>query len=235
METGESLVEQVNSAMGGILSLIVTVAVVTLAGNWLEKRISSFRYRRHVQRQEKKHSEKLKESRAVIRKYETRDERAVLALFREYAASVKLEFNENWLQETLRNTNLSEFLTVAQLEERIVGYVICQVQLYGGFRVAAQLTDLYVQPEFRRGGIGSQLVAEVTREARSFGHDFVKVAVGSAEQESIRFFDMIGALPSPALHFVLVTPSADDANASLETTDKTSEALDPVPPSSTLH
>ena len=213
----------------------VTVVLYYLFAGEIGKKIWSFRYRRHVKRVGKKHADKLKNCRAVIRQYREGDEASVLALLREQAAAAGDSFDANEVREVLGAPNLRGVLLLAQVENRIVGYATLQRTLHGLSLIAARLADLYVLPDFRNEGIGSTLVANVLQEARLSGHDVVQSDFAEGDATAAGFLDMTGALRSPRHHVMLLTPPVDAVDAESGFAGETSPHSDPPESNPTLH
>lgn len=94
----------------------------------------------------------------VVRAAERRDAPALLELLRASDQGSHLRTTASDIERFLLRGS-TEQLFVAQLAERLIGYAA--VQLTASFaytRPAAELTNLFVLPDYRRRGVGLKLV-----------------------------------------------------------------------------
>lgn len=89
---------------------------------------------------------------------------------------------------------------VAEMDGRIVGVASAQIHDNPGapmFRPGrrAIMSDLVVEPEFRRSGIAKELLARVAEWSRSRGFKSLGINVWSANEEGLAFFIASGFTP----------------------------------------
>lgn len=65
------------------------------------------------------------------------------------------------------------------------------------------LCDLYVKPEFRRGGLARRMMSEVARRARQLGARELAITTGVKNEVAQRFFAAVGAKPQQAAVFMM--------------------------------
>jgi len=65
------------------------------------------------------------------------------------------------------------------------------------------LCDLYVVPEYRRGGLARRMMSEVARRARQLGARELAITTGVKNEVAQRFFAAIGAKPQQAAVFMM--------------------------------
>jgi ribosomal protein S18 acetylase RimI-like enzyme len=105
-----------------------------------------------------------------------------------------------YLQETweeawpdLSSTIKNGAALIADDGERAVGFIFCVLGDRG--RKTAHVTDLYVKPEARGHGIGSQLLAALIDPARSSGLDHVSLEVLVRNPDARRLYERLGFAP----------------------------------------
>jgi ribosomal protein S18 acetylase RimI-like enzyme len=100
-------------------------------------------------------------------------------------------WEEAWsdLSETVR----SGVALIAEEDDRAVGFVFCVLGDVG--RRTAHVTDLYVAPDARSGGVGTALLAAIVEPAREAGLDHVSLEVLTRNNEARRLYDRLGFVP----------------------------------------
>jgi GNAT superfamily N-acetyltransferase len=85
---------------------------------------------------------------------------------------------------------------VAEEGARLAGYALF-FPIFSSFRtgMVAWLDDLYVRPEWRAGGVGRALLAQVASRARANGWLGVSWMVLDWNQSAIGFYQSLGAQP----------------------------------------
>jgi GNAT superfamily N-acetyltransferase len=68
-------------------------------------------------------------------------------------------------------------LTVAVTSKAIIGFALTTMRLILESGLVAELQDLYVRPEHRGKGVGSALVSDAARWARTNGADLLEVVI----------------------------------------------------------
>ncbi|MCL6444274.1 MAG: GNAT family N-acetyltransferase [Alicyclobacillus sp.] len=90
-----------------------------------------------------------------------------------------------------------EALFTAQLGNQIVGMCGLNQDPYAADRHVGRLRRLYVHPDFRRYGIGKQLVSRAIEEAKRF---FEVVTLRTDNPSADAFYRAIGFLADPLYH-----------------------------------
>lgn len=96
---------------------------------------------------------------------------------------------EQWEDGTNRFSEPGEAFYVVRIDGRLVGVCGLNLDPYDKKSAAGRLRRLYVLPDFRRKGIGRQLVLRVLEGAR--GH-FDVVNLRTFDDDSSAFFEAIG-------------------------------------------
>ncbi|WP_370322350.1 GNAT family N-acetyltransferase [Oricola sp.] len=227
--------EQVAGALKHILIISVLIFVVSRSVDKIGAAVTRFRFRTQIRRKGRKHAGKLENCRAVIRELEAGDDRAALALILENAAFEAVQLDADMVLSWLQEPSVKANLFVAELDNRIVGYAFCQFFSMGFSKSSANLTELYVQPEHRHGGLGSALVQKVTQHAGSFGFEAVNCAFAPQKDAASEFFVMIGALPSGMAHCLIPVLPEDIAKAEPEAPAGETISGDTAVASQTVH
>jgi ribosomal protein S18 acetylase RimI-like enzyme len=100
-----------------------------------------------------------------IRLAEARDHRGILTLYNAFNSNRPIRLTR--LQALIRQTRGKDFVFVAESARRIVGYLIVKIEVSveaGGTR--SEITDFYVDEQFRGLGIGRELLARGIALAR---------------------------------------------------------------------
>ena len=91
--------------------------------------------------------------------------------------------------------SVCEALVVENESLEIVGFAL-YYQSYSTWKGRClYLEDFYIQPEFRRGGIGSRLFSEVVETAKRWGVKRMDWQVLDWNEPAIAFYKSIGAQP----------------------------------------
>ncbi|MFL5946613.1 MAG: GNAT family N-acetyltransferase [Gaiellaceae bacterium] len=100
-------------------------------------------------------------------------------------------WEEAW--EDLSVTTREGVALIAEEDGRALGFIFCVLGDRG--RRTAHVTDLYVRPEARRGGIGRALLAEIVEPARAagLGHASLEVLLHNADAR--RLYERLGFVP----------------------------------------
>jgi GNAT superfamily N-acetyltransferase len=132
-----------------------------------------------------------------IRSYRPRDARALTDLVRALARYEKLKPLTAAAARRLAADAGRRFkVLLAEAEGRPVGYAI-HFLTYSSFlaRPTLYLEDLFVLPEYRRGGIGKAFFKVLLREARREGCGRMEWAVLDWNAPAHRFYRKLGARP----------------------------------------
>ena len=107
----------------------------------------------------------------------------------EIARLEKLCFSAPWSENALLETMSREetFFLVAKCGESICGYVGCYYVLDEGY-----ITNVAVDPEYRRLGIGRALIEELTKRARDKKLAFLTLEVRASNGAAIALYEKTG-------------------------------------------
>ncbi|KAA6316507.1 Spermidine N(1)-acetyltransferase [termite gut metagenome] len=129
-----------------------------------------------------------------IRKAIESDFEQINVLFMEFAVFEKLP--EQMVNTVERMKDEQEFLNCWVMEmpdNKIIGYVTYFFCYYTWTGKAMYMDDLYVKPEFRGIGIGTQLINKVIQYAKETGCHKLRWQVSSWNSSSIDFYKKLGA------------------------------------------
>lgn len=71
------------------------------------------------------------------------------------------------------------------------------------------VSDLYVAPEHRRGGVARLLISAIAKRAMELGSREITITTGVEDETARRFFSAIGAQESRALVFMMSNDSIE--------------------------
>lgn len=97
---------------------------------------------------------------------------------------------------------------VATLDERVIGYAICDVTSSPIGRIG-HLKDLAVHPDVRGNGVGSELLSLVIGQLASEGIDSVRLEVRQTNTDAIELYARFGF--SPRRRIIRYYPDGEDA------------------------
>ena len=106
-----------------------------------------------------------------------------------YAGILSLSTIRSVLEEELGTGDAMRPFLVAVRGQEVLGYADCRV--FGKARYA-DLTHLYVRPDFQGRGIGSRLLAASFAAVRDQGIETVRTMVAKANERAIRFYSKWG-------------------------------------------
>jgi ribosomal protein S18 acetylase RimI-like enzyme len=90
----------------------------------------------------------------------------------------------------------TQVVYVAKSEERLVGFLFGYTKKHSGFfrkRVVAHISDIAVDEEFRRQGIGSKLMAKFEKDfARENQADELTLYVHLLNESGVKFYEKLG-------------------------------------------
>lgn len=101
--------------------------------------------------------------------------------------------NKNYFKKAIIDKDKSAFVAVS--DKKIIGYLICVIQKVESYRTLssiAELENMLVEEEFRGQGIGSMLVKEFIKWAKSKGISKIKVLTYAENSEAIKFYQKNG-------------------------------------------
>lgn len=102
---------------------------------------------------------------------------------------------ELWLDSFRRTLGRFSRVDVAEVEGCIVGFVLGRLKrlpTYMGGVLAGEISDLWVEPEARRFGIGNELVRRLLRWLKEQGVHSVEVQVLRDNEPSWKLFERLG-------------------------------------------
>ncbi len=94
-----------------------------------------------------------------------------------------------------RITNGRSFAVVAEKDEQVVGYAVGGIHESEEYRKnldIAELESMYVLPEYRSHGIGTEFVERFERWAEEHNVERLRVEVTSQNKKGIRFYENNG-------------------------------------------
>ena len=122
-------------------------------------------------------------------------------------AVMNQEFNEismtpAKIESQLRKGLRSEMVLVAEVENQVVGFACVQMMSSVCYpHPWAELIELYIQPQFRRQGLGRALVQESERMARERGATGMHLLTGVANTAGQALYSALGYTKQPDLSF----------------------------------
>ena len=138
--------------------------------------------------------------RARIRRAEDRDA-AAIAEMANALALLTTGSPGQMTAETVRRELVGDRrlgLLVAELGGEAAGYALWSAAYETAFATRGiYISDIYVRPAHRRGGIGLALMQALARICRSEGGRFIWWAVGRENRAAQRFYDSLGAITDP--------------------------------------
>jgi ribosomal protein S18 acetylase RimI-like enzyme len=144
------------------------------------------------------------EAAVVIREMTIEDYAAVVGLWEEAGLTYRPGGRDRAEKIRAELTQGTALFLVAEVKGRIVGVVL---GTHDGRR--GWVNRLAVAPAHRRRGIAAGLVREVERRAKALGIDIVAALIESENQTSLRFFEAIDYVHSPAIEYVSKRSSPD--------------------------
>jgi ribosomal protein S18 acetylase RimI-like enzyme len=115
---------------------------------------------------------------------------------RRYGSHIPAEANRAQIRESILRHITTDRLLLAR-EDRHCGFVMFSIE-HGDFEQDATrgiVENLYVRPEFRGQGIGSQLLAAAEQRLRDHGADAVALNVMADNEDARRFYRDHGYTP----------------------------------------
>ena len=122
----------------------------------------------------------------IVRSYESRDESAVIALWRDVFRDDP-PWNDPRSVIRRKLAIQPELLLVGELEGAVVGAVVAG---FDGFR--GWIYHLAVAPEHRRKGFGRALMSDAELRLRNLGCPKVNLQVRAGNREVVQFYEKLG-------------------------------------------
>jgi GNAT superfamily N-acetyltransferase len=149
----------------------------------------------------------------LLRAAEPRDVPVIVGLIRELAAFEKLthlvEVTPQSLHPQLFGARPAAESVVAEVDDQVVGFALffTNFSTFLG-KPGLYLEDLYVQPAFRRAGIGAALLKHLAALARQRDYGRFEWSVLNWNVDAIGFYERMGATLLPEWRICRVTGDA---------------------------
>ena len=137
-----------------------------------------------------------------LRKISSSDLPGILTLMQEFAEYEDLveycTVNEDRLHAAMFGPGSFVEGLIATDDQRPIGYALFY-PCFGSFRGerGLYLEDIYIKPEFRRGGTGLMLLKEIARMAKERGMERIDFQVLDWNNPAINFYKKHGAVTNP--------------------------------------
>ena len=103
--------------------------------------------------------------------------------------------NFKFVIETAMN-DLTQVVYVVKFEKEVVGFLYGYIRIYSGFfrkRIIAHISDITIQEEFRRKGIGTELMKKFEHEfAKTNNANCMSLNVHVKNSSGLDFYDNLG-------------------------------------------
>ncbi len=130
----------------------------------------------------------------TIREIAESDFSTLVALFKEFAVFEKLpEKMVNTVEKMQEEKDYINGFVAVDSNNGIIGYVICFFAYYTWIGKSLYMDDLYVKPEFRGKGLGTQLINRVIDFAKQEKCSKLKWQVSDWNKPAIEFYKSLGA------------------------------------------
>ena len=143
-----------------------------------------------------------------VRPARPEDLQAVISLCAEHAAFERTSFSPEgkteMLSRALFHATPRARCLVAECRTEIVGYAVCTCEFSTWMACEYLHMDcLYLNANHRRAGLGSRIMAEVTRLACELGCKHIEWQTPAWNSDAARFYDRLGAISNPKLRYRL--------------------------------
>ena len=127
-------------------------------------------------------------------------------------------FTAEWAASICFGSNAKLAALIAEWDGAPAGFALFHDAINTGFaQSGVYLNDLYVDPAYRRRGLGRALIGCVAAVTRSCGRSFVWWTVKPANAEGLAFYRALGAVAEPVVsHAVAFGPFEALANEGRE-------------------
>ncbi|WP_092981693.1 GNAT family N-acetyltransferase [Actinopolyspora lacussalsi] len=153
-----------------------------------------------------------------VRRVTEADLPAVVRLVHELAeyekAPEQCELTTEQLRRSLFGPAPALYGHVAEFDGRVVGFALwfLNFSTWRGTH-GIYLEDLYVEPSYRRHGLGRALLAELARECVEHGYACLEWWVLNWNEQAIGFYESLGAIPMDEWTVFRLTEEALDRTA----------------------
>ena len=136
----------------------------------------------------------------LVRRATVSDLEALVSLMQDFYAEANFPLDLQWAASsfhTLLSNAASGCAWLAHAGAQPVGHTVLTVRHtmeHGG--LSGYVDDLFVQPGFRRSGLGRALLAELFAEARSRGCRSIQVELGASNVPARALYSGLGLVPS---------------------------------------
>ena len=137
-----------------------------------------------------------------IRAIKREDFDAVVQIDSRVFGSTRPEYYEKKFSRTLEIGDRMVTSMVAEVEGRVVGYVMCDLYLgeYGISSTGATIDTIGIHPDYQRTGIGRMLMKEAINYLKKAGVVKINTLVEWDDANMVPFFSAFGFYPSPRIN-----------------------------------
>lgn len=98
--------------------------------------------------------------------------------------------------------NPDELVSVAEEGETLCGFICGRIFRSFCYREKnAEITELFVEPRMRHGGVGTALISHMEKCLRALGADEIHLYTGMDNRAAQAFYERAGYLPSPEIEY----------------------------------
>jgi len=131
----------------------------------------------------------------TIRSVDESDFPQIVNLFKEFALFEKLpDKMVNSVDRMIAEKNFFNCFVAETIDQKIIGYASYFFGYYTWIGKSLYMDDLYVIPEFRAKGIGTQLIHEVITFAKTSNYHKLRWQVSQWNKPAIEFYIKLGAV-----------------------------------------
>ena len=144
-------------------------------------------------------------ARVEIRLLNQSDFKAVVVIDEKVFGQARPEYYETKFARALDEKNRIPLSLVAEIEGRVVGFVMCELFIgeYGIPVTTATLDTIGIDPDFQGQGIARQLMGKLIGHLRKAGVRKINALVDWNDWQLIRFFSAIGFGPAKTINLEL--------------------------------
>lgn len=126
-----------------------------------------------------------------IRKATKRDKKAVSELYYELHPVEEKENKKKGLLVPIEKSKIKPILLLAEKNGEIIGFVWAHFIQYGFFKYGS-IDEFFVKKEFRRRGIGTNLLKKVIEKLEKLNPKIILVGTEKGNKEAIKLYQKIG-------------------------------------------